>query len=290
MNEISKLMNAIADKEGFNATSIQGVKIFKASQYKPRQALCYQQGVIIVGQGAKRIFLGNNVYEYNPDNYLVLSVPLPAECETEASERSPFLALAVDLDIGVLNRIIEQMEQYFGATNLKWKGNHQGLFLAKTTPEINDSVLRLLQTLQSQFESKIIGAGIIYELIFRIMCGENSSSLYALTMKNTNLARVDKALKLIHLNYQDTLDVEKLAKIVNMSPSAFHRAFKEVTSSSPIQYIKRIRLDKARNLLMEQGIRVNEAAREVGYESVTQFSREFKRYFGKSPGCFIPER
>lgn len=122
------------------------------------------------------------------------------------------------------------------------------------------------------------------------MHGENASSLYALAMKNTNLSKIEKALKQIHGNYQNPVAVEKLANLVNMSPSAFHRAFKDVTSSSPIQYLKKIRLNKARSLLVENGIRVNEAATEVGYESATQFSREFKRYFGHTPVDFITPR
>ncbi len=183
----------------------------------------------------------------------------------------------------MLNRIIEQMDQHVDYNLLKQRGDHQGLFLAQMTLEIKDSVKRLLRTLQSPVECKVLGSGIVHELIFRIMCGENASSLYALAMKNTNLARVYKALKLIHGNYRDPMDVEKLSGIVNMSPSAFHRAFKKVTSSSPIQYLKKTRLDNARTILMERGLRVNEVATAVGYESTTQFSREFKRYFGDSP-------
>lgn len=115
------------------------------------------------------------------------------------------------------------------------------------------------------------------------MLGEDAASLIALATKNSKLSRIDKALKQIHGNYQSTIEVENLAKMVNMSPSAFHRAFKEVTASSPIQYLKKIRLSKARDLLLEHKVRVNEAAMEVGYESATQFSREFKRYFGLTP-------
>ncbi|MCP4023195.1 MAG: AraC family transcriptional regulator [Desulfobacteraceae bacterium] len=284
MREIIDLMDQLVEKDGFNYTSLCGVKIFKASQYLPREPLCYEQGIIIVAQGSKRVFLGDNEYEYNEDNYLVLTVPLPVECETKGT---PFLALMVDINIGILNRIIEQMDNHIDHSLLKQKDKHHGLFLAHTTREIKDSVIRLLTTLQSDVESKVIGPGIVHELIFRIMCQENAAPLYALAMKNTNLSKVDRALRQIHENYQHAININKLTGLVNMSPSAFHRAFKEVTSSSPIQYLKKIRLDKARTLLMKRGMRVNEAATEVGYESATQFSREFKRYFGKTPVSFI---
>jgi AraC-like DNA-binding protein len=219
-----------------------------------------------------------------------------------ANNHIPMLSLVVDFDLGMINRIIGEMDQHIDHNLLKQKKNHRGLFLSRTTPKIKNVVVRLLRAIQSPVESKVLGEGIVHELIFRIMCSENASSLYALAMKNTNLARIDKALKLIHENYQDSINVEKLADIVNMSPSSFHRAFKKVTSSSPIQYVKKIhrafkkvtssspiqyvkkiRLDKAKSLLIEQGLRVNEAATQVGYESTTQFSREFKRHFGNSP-------
>jgi AraC-like DNA-binding protein len=276
-------MNALAKQDGFNTTLLPGVGIYKASQPRPREPLCYQQGVIIVGQGSKRVFLGNTVFEYNPDNYLVLSVPIPAECETRAARNKPMLAMTVDIEISLLNRIIAEMDNHINHDMLVKHDKHKGLFLASTTPELKDTVHRLLMALQSPLDCSVIGPGIVHELLYRIMCGENASSLYALAMKNTNLARVDKALKLIHSNYRESMDVDSLAALVNMSPSAFHRAFKDVTSSSPIQYVKKVRLSKAKALLIEEGARVNEAATEVGYESAAQFSREFKRYFGTSP-------
>lgn len=287
MKKMARLMDRLAPQEGINETRIDGVRIFRTSEPQPRQPLCYNQGILIVGQGFKRVFLGGQVYEYNPDNYLVMSVPLPAECETHASRTEPLLLMFMDIDMGMLSRIIGQMDDHIDPALLKRRTTHQGLFLARATPEIKNPVIRLLQVLLSPVESKVIGPGILHEILFRIMCGENAAALYALAMKNTRLSRVDKALKQIHSNFRDPIDVDKLAGIVNMSPSAFHRAFKEVTASSPIQYLKKIRLDRARTLLAEQGIRVNEAALEVGYESSSQFSREFKRYFGNSPVSYI---
>lgn len=283
MTKVAQLMNTLAKDDGFNTTRLPGIGIYKASAPKPREPLCYEQGVIIVGQGSKRVFLGNTFYEYNPDTYLVLSVPIPAECETSATAQEPMLAMTMDIDISMLNRIIIAMDNHMDHGLLQKNEKHKGLFLAETTPEIKDTLLRLLRALLNPLECSVIGPGIIHELIFRIMCGENASSLYALAMKNTNLAKIDKALKLIHSSYNVAMDVDGLAALVNMSPSAFHRAFKDVTASSPIQYLKKVRLSKAKTLLIEQGSRVNEAATMVGYESAAQFSREFKRYFGSSP-------
>lgn len=287
MTEAAMLMNRLVKNEALNKTLLPGIGIFKATHSRSREPLCYEQGVIIIGQGSKRVFVGGKSYEYNPDNYLVLSVPIPAECETYATEEKPLLALTVDIDIGMLTHIINQMDDHIDFSLLRKKERQKGLFLTSATPTIKETVLRLLRVLQSPLESNVIGKGIVTELMFRIMCGENASSLYALAMKNTNLSKVAKALKLIHSNYQKSIDINSLATLVNMSPSAFHRAFKDVTLSSPIQYLKKVRLSKAKSLLMERGSRVNEAAAEVGYESATQFSREFKRHFGSSPIEFI---
>ena len=282
MSTIAELMDILAEKDGINNTNIEGVKIFKASGSQPRQPLCYGKGIIIVGQGSKRIYLDDNIYEYNPDNYLVLSVPIPAECETLVDGK-PLLSLFIDMDIRILNKIISGME----IPLVNPKETHKGLFLAKTTEDIKDTTKRLLKTLLSKEESDILGEGIVYELLYRVVCGENAKPLYALAMQNTNISRVDKALKEIHSNYNNPIDVSVLAGLVNMSTSSFHRAFKDVTASSPIQYLKKIRLDRARELLVSKNFRVNEAANEVGYESSTQFSREFKRYFGNSPIEYI---
>ncbi|MCP3942998.1 MAG: AraC family transcriptional regulator [Desulfobacteraceae bacterium] len=287
MSKIINLMDRLAKKEGINETLVSGVKIFKASQYQPRQPLCYEQGVFIIGQGSKKVFLDDKIYNYDPDTYLVLSVPLPAECETHATQEKPLLSLMIDIDLSLLKKIIEQTGDQLKHVLSRQNSRHQGLFLAHTTSEIKNSAVRLLSALLSPVEARVIGRGIVQELLFRIICGENAASLYALAMKNTNLSKVDKALKNIHGNYREVMDVENLASMVNMSPSAFHRAFKDVTASSPIQYLKKVRLNKARALLTEQGIRVNEAATRVGYESATQFSREFKRYFGNNPVKFI---
>lgn len=287
MSNTAGLMANLAREEGFNGTELEGVGVYKASEYRGREPLCYNQGFIIVGQGEKRVFLGNTMYEYNPDNYLVLTVPIPAECETFATRENPLLAMLVDINVGMLNRLIAQMDEHIDHSVLAGGEKTESIYTARATPEIKDVVLRLLSCLQSTMEARVLGKGLVSELLFRILCGENASSLYALAMKNTNLARIDKALKRIHSGFNESLPVETLASMVNMSPSAFHRSFQDVTSSSPVQYIKKIRLNKARELLLDRSVQVGEAANVVGYESAAQFSREFKRYFGSSPSEYL---
>lgn len=287
MHRVAEIVSTLAVEEGYNETELNGVGLFKASKAKGREPLCYEQGVIFVVQGAKRVYLGDLVYDYNPQNYLVLGVPIPAECETFADEKEPLLAICVDIDTIFLNQIVHAVDEY-GDHALPQTGVVKGgLMLGEMTQLIEDILLRLVTVLQSPLESRILGKGILKELFFRILQQDKSELLYALTMKNTSLSRIDKALKHIHSNFTQAMNVDELSLLVNMSPSAFHRAFNDVTASSPIQYIKKIRLNRARELMLNKNLRVSEAAMQVGYESSTQFSREFKRYYGSSPSEYV---
>lgn len=193
------------------------------------------------------------------------------------------LAMLIDLDLQVLRTIIDELEYHLNSETSAINAKAKGLQVTPMVPTIEDVVLRLLHALQNPAEARLLGKQIVRELYFRILQGENRENLIALTMHNTDLARVNKALQRIHAEYNTQLDVNGLASMVNMSMSTFHRTFKEVTATSPIQYLKKVRLTKARSLMVEGGLRVGEAASEVGYESSTQFSREFKRFFGYNP-------
>lgn len=146
MSEIVELLEKLAKKEGVNDTCIDGIYVFKASKSTPRTPLCYQQGFFIVGQGTKRIFLNQNVYEYNPDNYLVLTVPIPAECETVVTDGEPFLLLLVDINPSLINHIIQLMDNELDHLMFRSTDKQQGLFLTKATMGIKEAVLRLLRS------------------------------------------------------------------------------------------------------------------------------------------------
>uniref|UniRef100_B8DKQ8 Transcriptional regulator, AraC family n=1 Tax=Nitratidesulfovibrio vulgaris (strain DSM 19637 / Miyazaki F) TaxID=883 RepID=B8DKQ8_NITV9 len=283
MPEIAELMSKLAINEGKTETGLPGVGLYRTSGSIHRTPLLYQQGLIILGQGAKLVHFGGRVYQYDQDHYLALSVPIAAECEAVATPEKPLLSLVVDIDLGVLNQLIGQIEDRIDYRSLTQGCTHQGLFLAKADAAFRNTVQRLLLALSCPLEAQVLGPGLVRELLFRVLCGENAAALHALATKNTNMSRIEKALKQIHGNFSEPFNVDQLAGFVNMSPSTFHRAFKDVTAFSPIQYLKRVRLNKARSLLREDGVRASEAARMVGYESVSQFSREFRRYFGISP-------
>ncbi|MDT8445737.1 MAG: AraC family transcriptional regulator [bacterium] len=287
MQQIIHLAAQLAVKQGYNQTLLPQVGIYKDDHSHGRATLLYNQGIIFVLQGEKKIYAKDLVLSYDPAKYLVLTVPLPLACETSIKPGKPLLALVLDIDIPTLNNIIHLMGSSVDFSRYKSSEKDCGLYIADLVPALKDILFRLVQLLQKPTETKILGEGILRELIFQLLKDEKAAPLYALAMRNTNLSKIDMALKEIHVNFDRPLDVEALAKTVNMSVSSFHHTFKEVTDSSPIQYLKQIRLLKARTFITESGLRVNEAARKVGYESVSQFSREFKRYHGAPPKDFF---
>ncbi|MCT7655343.1 AraC family transcriptional regulator [Oceanimonas sp. NS1] len=125
-----------------------------------------------------------------------------------------------------------------------------------------------------------LGEGALREILYLILTGEHASPLFDLARHNTQLARMERVLKHMHEHYQESQEVDQLAVLAGMSTSSFHRHFRQATGSPPLQYLKKLRLTRARELLQDKDVKVKQAAAEVGYESPTQFSREFKRYFG----------
>ena len=276
---MAELLESLGTREGFSQTGLEGVQIIKNTRTHPRHPAVYNPSVVIVAQGQKKGYLGDKVYTYDADNYLTLSVLLPFECEiVRASEEQPFLALSIGVDLAVLSELMLELgEPADGCKTVC------GASSCPLTPELRSAAVRLLECLQDREDCRILGRQVVREIIYRVLQGEHGAALRALTGMHGSFGQIARALQRIHTEYQTPLDVETLARTANMSVSVFHQHFKTVTSTSPIQYIKSIRLHKARMLMAQEGFNAKSAAGEVGYSSPSQFSREFKRVFGKSP-------
>ncbi|WP_404393568.1 AraC family transcriptional regulator N-terminal domain-containing protein [Pseudoalteromonas phenolica] len=286
MQSLIKQLELLAPSEGYNQTFINGVGIYKSSESAQRTPLCYSQGIIFVLQGQKRVFFDERIYTYNPDNYLVLTVPLPAECETQLTNNNPLLSLIIDFDMPVLGELVRVFDEHGKLNSSDKISNAKGLFVSENTDALSCTLTRLVDCLGSKLQSDIIGKGLVREVFYHVLQGPQASPLFDLVSHNTHMSKMERTLKHLHNHYDDKLDVEQLASMANMSASTFHRNFKQITASSPIQYVKKLRLSKAKDLLQDQGIKVKQAAAQVGYESATQFSREFTRYFGISPSDY----
>jgi AraC-like DNA-binding protein len=275
---LASLLGEVAVDEGTQPTLVEGVEVSRVSKPMPRAPVVYQPKILIVGQGRKRAYLGGEIYRYDAYNYLVLSVPIPAECETEASPEEPLLLLAIKVEPAMLGEMMLELDESPppGATP-------RGISSTPMSEELGGAVIRLLECLKSPVDSRMLGRQTVREIVYRVLQGEQGGALRALASRDEHFSRIARVLKHVHAEYAQPLSVDELARKAGMSVAAFHHYFKLVTASSPLQYLKRIRLDQARRLMAHDGHNASTAARAVGYESPSQFSREFKRLFGLTP-------
>lgn len=269
-------------RSGLVGTEVSGVRFFWASDAIARAPLLYSAGIVILGQGYKVGYLGERQFRYDSETYLVLGVPVPFECETHATADEPLLGISVDIDMTVLHELVARLAGSLG-TEESTGEPYAGVEPVRMDEAMMDATARLLRCMRDPLDSRVLGGAAASEIIYRVLRGESGRVLYGLTQHHTAYAAVARALARIHRAYRQSLTIDDLAKENAMSISSFHRAFKRVTGDSPLQYLKKIRLDKAKGLLVHQKMRVNDAAFEVGYESASQFSREFKRYFKVPP-------
>lgn len=243
----------------------------------PRHPIVYTPRIVVIAQGHKRIWLGERSYVYDPEHLLVLSVPMPFECETTASESEPLLGLAIGVDPIMVGELLLEMgdtahdepSSYVGSTVLD--------------EEVVDAAVRLAEALGSPGDCRILGPQIVREIVYRVLTGEQGDVLRLLTSNQSRHGQIARVLRRIHSDYADDLDVASLAREANMGVSTFHHVFRDATATSPLQYVKSIRLHRARALLLTEGVNAQDAARRVGYASASQFSREYRRMFGVSP-------
>jgi AraC-like DNA-binding protein len=276
---LAELLGEIATEEGLQPTRIEGVHTFKGSKSVPRAPMVYRPHIIIVGQGRKRAYLGGKTYQYDPANYLVLAVPLPAECDAETEDGKPILLVNIDVDTTMVGEMMLEMDDFPAPA----RQTPRGISSTPMTPELGGAVIRLLECLKCPVDSRLLGRQMVREVVYRVLRGEQGGALSALASRDDHFTRIARVLKYVHSEYSKPLDVEELARRAGMSASVFHHHFKLVTACSPLQYIKRIRLDRARALMTLEGYNAGSAARAVGYESASQFGREFKRLFGLTP-------
>ncbi len=276
-----ELLDVVAVHEGAHPTRIEGVEVWRASAPIPRHLVVYQPKIVVIGQGHKRGYLGDRTYLYDPQNYLVLTVPLPFECETLATLDEPLLGISVTLDPTVLGEMLLEMDE--AAPPDEETTPPRGIYSTPLGAQLGDVVIRLLECLRSPLDSRVLGRQLVREIVYRVVRGEQGGALRALASRNDSFARIARVLRCIHAEYDQPLTTELLARRAGMSVSVFHHSFKQVTATSPLQYVKQVKLHRARALMAHDGFNAGAAASKVGYESASQFGREFKRLFGVPP-------
>jgi AraC-like DNA-binding protein len=205
---------------------------------------------------------------------------MPFECETEVGPDGPMLAVSIRVDLAMLSELLMKMDR----RSVTSDGNDtHGMYSTPLDLPLSEATVRLLECLSCPIEAQILGPQIVREITYRVLCGSRGGSLRALIAINGRLSQIQRALEHMHANYAQVIDVGSLAANSGMSVSAFHHNFKAVTATSPLQYLKTIRLHKARMLMAVEGLSAGGAADRTGYQSASQFSREFKRFFGATP-------
>jgi AraC-like DNA-binding protein len=274
-----EIIERLAPSEGYTASALDGVRLMRSNRPHTKTPALYEPCIGILVQGRKRIHLGRETHVWDALHYVVLSVPLPFTSETEASEEQPLLGMSLRIDplqVAELSLALEEHECGVDAAP-------KTLVSTPLDPRLGGALLRLLDALCSPVDAKILGPSILREIHLRVLTGEQGPALRAALTQRGRFGQIAKALRRIHAEYPSRLDVGTLAHDAGMSVPAFHAHFKTVTTTSPIQYIKATRLHQARVLMARDGVTAASVALRVGYESASQFSREFKRMFGRTP-------
>ena len=274
-----QLMGQLAPLEGYNLSPLDDVRFLRSNRPLKRTPVLYEPGIVILCQGQKRGYLGDDIYIYDAQHYLVVSVPVPFTMETDASEAEPMLAVYIRLDFNLAGELIQQVDEVW---NIR-AAQPMGMYASPMDEPLRQSTLRFLEVMGDCTDALILGPAMLRELYYRILTGEQGGTLRAAIAQQGQFGKVTRAIHKIHRCYHERLDVEILAQEAQMSVPNFHLHFRKVTDSSPMQYLKSTRLHQARLLMLRNDLTAAKSALLVGYESASQFSRDFKRLFGRTP-------
>lgn len=271
---LTNKVNQLKDKEEMLIELLPDIRLLYGTQPGARTPVMYQPGIVFLFSGHKIGYINERTFRYDTNEYLLLTVPLPFECETFATPEVPLAGIRLNVDILQLQELLMDI------------GEDEQFQPSMASSGINSAVLseEILCAAERPLDARILGKQIIREILYHVLTGPCGGALLALVSRQTHFSLISRVLKRIESQYTENLSVDQLAAEANMSVSAFHHNFKSVTSTSPLQYLKTYRLHKARMLMIHDGMKASAAAMRVGYESASQFSREFKRYFGITPG------
>jgi AraC-like DNA-binding protein len=264
-------------------TAIDGVLVSKVDRPDPPAPSMSGTVLAVIAQGAKRLAVGDRIYAYGPGQYLVTSVDLPVTGQfTQAEPEQPALGFGLTLEPSAVAELLLQAGP--GDTPRASAGTPSGIAVSNAPPALLDAVVRLLRLLDEPRRDRAVLAPLVKrEILWRLITSEQGATVRQLGLPDSGLSHVSRAVRWIRKHYAEPFRVEDLARMSGMSGSAFYRNFQAVTSMSPIQFQKQIRLQEARLLLATHPGDVTGVGRRVGYDNPSQFSREYRRQFGTPP-------
>lgn len=281
LSELAQLLERHSGSDGIHPTIVPGVAIHRLSTTVGEpDHLIHEPAMCLIVQGEKRIVLNDEVYVYDASRFLIVSVDVPIiGLVTRATAERPYLAFRMNLDPGEIAALILQSAMAPASD----RGVMRALMLTKTSSEMLDAVIRLTKLLCTPEDIEALGPLAKREILYRLLKSEQGQLLRQIAEADGRCRRISQAIFWIRQHFDKPIRVEELSRLVHMSASSFHHHFKAITSMSPLKYQKQIRLQEARRLMLLQGVDAATAGHRVGYESPSQFGREYRKQFGESP-------
>jgi AraC-like DNA-binding protein len=277
--EMATIIARHVSKDGFHATPIERVTLVRSSTETMPMPNVYRPQMCLVVQGRKDVTLGDRVFRYAPGRYGVVTYDLPAIGRVvEAAPTNPYLCLYLDFDPVMLGHLASRVPPPQGAASAPI-----GKTVSDASAGLLDAALRLLRLLDDPAALPVLAPLAEQEILYRLLAGPDGARMRHITSGQGRVAQVGRAIAWIGKNFRERFSIERLAAEVGMSSSSLHEHFRAVTSMTPLQFQKQLRLQDARSLMLVDDIDVATAALRVGYESPSQFSREYRRHFGESP-------
>jgi len=277
LDAVRRYADIHTDAGGFGTSPIPGLMTVRAFAPSGLQHAIAKPIVCLVVQGSKNVTMGATSVDFSAGESLLITADVPIVSQiTQASLAAPYLSLVLELDQALIAELGVQMGAAPGET-------HAPVRVDTTDAEVADAALRLLRLLDRPAAVPVLHAQLVRELHYWLLAGRHGAALRRLGWPNGPAQRVARAVALLRKDFARTLPVERLAEVAGMSPSSFHQHFRAVTSLSPLQFQKQLRLIEARRLMLAEGASASSAAFAVGYESVPQFTREYGRLFGTTP-------
>jgi AraC-like DNA-binding protein len=281
LQQLGQLIQGMSLADGFHKTPIPGVYCIKVSTPARRTKDRWRASLSIVVQGAKEILLGRKVFRLTDGQYVATPIPLPVISKVASATREkPFLCLLIDLDPLTINEVSARLTNYSIEETLN---PVRSMFSGDATDRMLEAAVRLARLLRTPEDAPTLGALVVKEMIYLLMKGPEGSAIRQFVHSGSKTHRIYEAIHALKSELDKEVDVSALAKAANMSRSAFFKHFKQITAMSPIQYQKRLRLHEARRLMIEEEDTAESSSLKVGYNSASQFSREYSRMFGTPP-------
>ncbi|WP_223546751.1 AraC family transcriptional regulator [Priestia aryabhattai] len=278
--ELAKLIERLSKQDGVHPTIIPSLFLIRESIITEPISRVNEPSFCIILQGEKEVLLGEERFLYGPGHYIVASVDLPVTGQViKASAESPYLAFKLEFTSSQVLEVLNSTDIKTG----QGKNAKRAMYVSKIEPSLLDAVVRLASLLDTPKHIPVLAPLLKKEILYWILQGPHGEALEQMALEGSNASRIREVIDHIINNYEESFRIEELAEIANMSVSSLHRHFKEVTAMSPIQFQKQLRLQEARRLLLAESTDIAHVAFKVGYESQSQFSREYSRMFGFPP-------